>query len=218
MGKGFAVRIVPFEHYARQYDDWFVRHKSIYEAELEAIRQLLPLSDNGVEIGVGSGRFAAPLDIKIGVEPSINMGKVARGRGIEVVQGVAEALPFRNCMFDYALLVTTICFVDDLELSLNESYRILKSGAYIIIAFIDMTSPVGQLYDKHKQSSEFYRVAVFRSIPEVISALQRIGFGGMVFSQAIFHPSGGQDKAATVKRGYGEGSFVVVRATKEEVW
>ena len=218
MGKGFAVRIVPFEHYARQYDDWFVRHKSIYEAELEAIRQLLPLSDNGVEIGVGSGRFAAPLDIKIGVEPSINMGKVARGRGIEVVQGVAEALPFRNCMFDYALLVTTICFVDDLELSLNESYRILKSGAYIIIAFIDMTSPVGQLYDKHKQSSEFYRVAVFRSIPEVISALQRTGFGGMVFSQAIFHPSGGQDEAATVKRGYGEGSFVVVRATKEEVW
>lgn len=214
MGKGFAVGIVPFEHYAVQYDDWFVRHKSIYEAELEAIRQLLPLSGNGIEIGVGSGRFAVPLDIGIGIEPSINMGKVARGRGIEVVQGVAEALPFRDCMFDCALLVTTICFVDDLELSLKESYRILKSGAYIIIAFIDVTSPVGQLYDKHKQNSEFYRVAVFRSIPEVISALQGTGFGGMVFAQAIFHPSGGQDETAIVKRGYGEGSFVVVRATK----
>ncbi|MEA3297889.1 MAG: class I SAM-dependent methyltransferase [Chloroflexota bacterium] len=212
------MRIVPFEHYAGQYDDWFVRHKSIYEAELEAIRQLLPLVGSGIEIGVGSGRFAAPLDIGIGVEPSINMGKVARGRGIEVVQGVAEALPFHDCMFDCALLVTTICFVDDLELSLKESYRILKSGAYIIIAFIDVTSPVGQLYDKHKQSSEFYRVAVFHSIPEVISALQRTGFGGMAFAQAIFHPSGGQDEAAIVKRGYGEGSFVVVRATKQEVW
>lgn len=34
-------------------------------------------------------------------------------RDISGVQGIAEALPFRDAVFDYALVVTTICFVDD---------------------------------------------------------------------------------------------------------
>ena len=104
----------PFELFTDAYEKWFVDNKQIYELELETVKQLLPPKSHGLEVGVGSGRFAAPLGIKIGVEPSRAMAEIARKRGIEVVVGVAEKLPFKDNSFDFVLLVTTICFVDDM--------------------------------------------------------------------------------------------------------
>lgn len=208
------AKIEPFERYATKYEDWFTRHKFAYESELEAVRQHLPRNKKGIEIGVGTGRFAAPLGIKFGVEPSTRMREFARSRGIEVIGGVAEAIPLKDSTFDFALLVTTICFVDDLEASFREAYRILKPGACLIIGFIDRDSPMGKLYDKHKKDSVFYHVANFRSAGEVISVLEKTGFGGLAFSQTIFKDLSNADKVEPVKSGYGEGSFVVVRATK----
>jgi hypothetical protein len=57
----------------------------------------LPKSGTGVEIGVGTGRFAEPLGIRVGVEPSKAMRQVAQKRGIEVIDGVAQVLPFDDC-------------------------------------------------------------------------------------------------------------------------
>jgi len=45
-------KIQPFEEYATEYDDWFVKNKFVYEAELRAIRDLLPKRGTGLEIGV----------------------------------------------------------------------------------------------------------------------------------------------------------------------
>ena len=84
----------------------------------------MPRSENGVEIGVGSGRFAAPLNIKIGVDPSKEMGKIAKKRGINIITGVAESLPLYDSQFDFVMMVTTICFLDDIEKAFNEAYRI----------------------------------------------------------------------------------------------
>jgi len=61
-------RIEPFDKYPFRYDEWFIRNKYAYKSELLAIKKQLPKSKNGVEIGVGSGRFAAPLGIKLGVD------------------------------------------------------------------------------------------------------------------------------------------------------
>lgn len=60
----------PFENYSQKYDEWFDKNSSIYELELQAVKELLPESENSIEIGVGSGRFAAPLGIKLGIDPS----------------------------------------------------------------------------------------------------------------------------------------------------
>ena len=68
-----------------------------------------------MEIGVGTGRFAEPLGFREGVEPSPAMAERARRRGLEVTDGVAENLPLPDATYDVALMVTTICFVDDLE-------------------------------------------------------------------------------------------------------
>jgi len=94
----------PFDKYSEEYDEWFKKNVELYEAELEAIRQLIPPHrSKGMEVGIGSGKFAVPLGIKIGVEPSEKMATKARIQGIEVYSGIAEELPFSDGKFDYVL-------------------------------------------------------------------------------------------------------------------
>lgn len=50
---------------------------------------------------MGSGRFAAPLGIRLGLDPSKKMGKFAKKRGKKVIKGVGESLPFHDSHFDY---------------------------------------------------------------------------------------------------------------------
>ncbi len=208
------AKIEPFEKYPYQYEDWFERNKFVYESELRAISKQLPESKKGIEIGVGSGRFAAPLGIKIGVEPSNEMGKLAQKRGIEVINGMAESLPFDDSQFDFALMTTTICFVDDMVASFQEAYRVLKPGGFLIIGFIEKESPIGRLYQKHKGESMFYGIATFYTVDEVVSNLKKVGFKNFNFTQTIFHNLAEIRDIEPIKEGYGEGSFVVVRAIK----
>ena len=208
------ARIEPFEKHPLQYEQWFDRHKFAYESELQAIRKLLPQHGNGLEIGIGSGRFAAPLGIKLGLEPSSKMMEIAQARGIEVIGGVGESLPFRDSQFDFATMVTTICFLDDVEVAFNEAYRILKPGGCLIIGFIDKDSSIGQLYQQHKNENVFYRIATFYSVDEVVSHLKKAGFKVFNFAQTIFHNLAEIKGIEPVREGYGEGSFVVVRALK----
>jgi len=208
------ARIEPFEKHPLRYEQWFDKHKFAYESELQAIRKLLSQGGNGLEIGVGSGRFAVPLGIKLGIEPSSKMMQIALRKGIEVIGGVAESLPFRNLQFDFALMVTTICFLDNVEVAFDEAYRILKPDGCLIIGFIDKDSPIGQLYQQHKDESVFYKIATFYSVDEVVSCLRKAKFNGFDFSQTIFHNLAEMEGIELVREGYGEGSFVVVRAVK----
>jgi SAM-dependent methyltransferase len=204
----------PFDMYASQYEDWFERNKIAFESELQAIKDQLPESNNGIEIGIGSGRFAVPLGIKMGVEPSRKMREIAQKRGIEVIDGVAESLPFDDLQFDFALMTTTICFVDDIGASFREAYRVLKPGGRLIIGFIDRESPIGILYQQHKRESVFYKIAIFYTVDEVVSNLKKAGFKNFNFTQTIFHNLAELRDIEPIKEGYGDGSFVVIRAIR----
>ncbi len=207
-------RIQPFEQHRDQYEAWFVENRLAYESEVQAIRALWPEDAHGVEIGVGSGLFAAPLGIKVGVEPSARMREKASERGITVLEGAAEVIPLDDWQFDAALMVTTICFVDDIEVAFREVRRILKPGGQFIIGFVDADSPLGKLYQQYKDQDVFYREATFYNVPQVIDYLERTGFYNLCFKQTLFTPLNDITALEPVRDGYGEGSFVVVRADR----
>lgn len=207
-------KIDVFEKYFKEYEDWFERNRYIYLSELVAIKHFIPESGKGIEIGVGSGRFASPLGIKIGIDPSDAMKRIAEKRGLKVYKAVAENLPFNDKSFDFVLLVTTICFVDDIVKTFQEAYRILKDNGIIIIGFVDKNSPVGKIYLAKKDKSKFYKQATFYSAKEVIRLLKETGFKDLQIIQTIFGNPSEIRKSQKFKKGYGEGSFVVIKALK----
>jgi len=207
-------KIEPFEKYAQKYENWFDINKYAYQSEINAIKSLMPDFKNGVEIGVGSGKFALPLGIKFGIEPSSKMRKIAQSKGIEVIDGVAEDLPLKNEDFDLVLMVTTLCFLDDVKKVFLEVYRILKKGGYFINGFVDKKSKIGKIYQKNKEKSIFYKIAVFYSTEEVISLLKETCFKNIELRQTIFNTLDRISGVEEVKEGHGEGSFIAIRARK----
>ncbi|OGQ99911.1 MAG: hypothetical protein A2505_04855 [Deltaproteobacteria bacterium RIFOXYD12_FULL_55_16] len=201
----------PFVSQAKTYDDWFTRHPAPYQAELAAISTLLPTKGKGLEIGVGTGRFAAPLGIGLGVEPVRAMAAIAQTRGITVVQGVAEALPLANGLFDFALMVTVDCFLDDLTLSLREANRVLGAQACLLLGFIDRESRLGLKYLREQKKSRFYRQARFHSPADLEKSLRAAGFGTLHWRQTLLPEPASAEQVLT---GYGQGGFVVIRAEK----
>jgi SAM-dependent methyltransferase len=200
----------PFEKYAEEYDEWFNRHPDLYMAELKTIRSLIPEFAKGLEIGVGTGQFAAPLHIQTGVEPSLKMAEKAREKGIQVYAGTAERLPFSDKKFDLALMVTTICFVDDIHQSFLETYRVLKEDGHLLLGFIDKDSELGKTYQAKRSRSRFYKDAVFISTTEVLNIMEKTGFEAEKIRQALL-PGNPPD---LIQSGFGDGSFVAVRGKK----
>ena len=130
-----------FEGKAAGYDSWFDENPLLLEAEAEAIRQVMPEFQSGVEIGVGTGIFASRLGIGTGVDPSPDMGSWAERRGIRFIQGEAEALPLPDAAYDLALMATVDCFLTDPEAAFREVHRVLQPGGQFVIAFLGSGKP-----------------------------------------------------------------------------
>jgi ubiquinone/menaquinone biosynthesis C-methylase UbiE len=201
-----------FDRYAKEYDEWFKQNKFAYLSELKAIRKLIPNKGLGLEVGVGGGRFAEPCGIEVGIDPSMSMLKLAKERGIKVIQAFGERLPFRDKEFDYILNVVTLCFVDNPEAVIEESRRVLKDGGKLIIGIIDKESFLGKIYQK--KDSPFYKVAKFYSASQVIGLLKKHNFKEIVVLQTIFQLPERIRKIEDYKEGYGEGGFVVIKGEK----
>lgn len=204
----------PFDDYSDQYDDWFVSNKYAFQSELNAIKKALPANGDIIEVGIGSGIFAAPLGIKEGVDPSEAMLKKAKKRGIRVMDAVAENLPYTDKSKDAVLMVTTICFVDDIYKSFQEVHRVLKDDAYFIIGFVDKNSPVGKFYLEQKDKNVFYKDAIFFETEELYKTLEDTGFRINNTYQTVFGKIDQINEVQNISVGYGEGSFVVIKAQK----
>ena len=208
------AKTAPFEAYHRRYDDWFERHAAAYHSELLAVRALLPWRGLGLAIGVGTGRFAAPLGVPVGIDPAREVLDYAADRGISTVQAIAETLPFSDSRFDYALSVTTICFVDDATAMLAEAYRVLKPGGELVIGFIDRNSDLGQNYLTHQAENVFYREARFYSAKEVEQLLHDTGFTEPAWVQTLLKTLEQTREIEPLRSGYGRGAFVAVKVSR----
>jgi len=209
-------KIEPFVRHHRRYDDWFERHGPAYVSELLAVRALLPWEGRGLEIGVGTGRFAGPLGVKFGIVPAGETLGYALARGVSVARAVAEALPFEETVFDYALVVTTICFVDDARAMLLEIARVLRPGGKLVIGLIDRESALGKDYVAHREENVFYRSATFYSAAEVEALLKETGFSHLVWVQTLSTPLSEIHEIEPISAGSGRAAFLVVRAQTSE--
>lgn len=208
------ARTQPFDEHLDEYEDWFRKYFYVYESEVEAVRHFIPRNKKGIEIGVGTGRFAVPFNIREGVEPSLTMRNYSIRLGLTVYNGTAEKLPLADCTYDFALMVTTICFVDNVNKAFEEVKRILKSHGNFIIGLVDKDSPLGKVYQQLKDQNKFYQYATFYSIPDVIKLLNENKFKDLKVIQTVFGDLNKIKNLQLYKEGYGEGGFVVIKGDK----
>jgi SAM-dependent methyltransferase len=213
-----ATRTGPFTQHHRRYDDWFERHAAAYASELLAVRALLPWQGRGLEIGVGTGRFGGPLGIQFGIDPSLEMLAYARERGVTVACGVAETLPFVTGVFDYAAIVTTICFANDAKGMLREATRVLRPDGVLVIGLVDRGSTLGHEYVNQRENNVFYREATFYSASEVEALLRETGFGDLTWVQTLYGKLADVREIVPISAGTSRGSFVAVRATRHNLF
>jgi len=203
-----------YESHANEYEQWFEDNPEIFQAEIDAIKQLLP-NGKGIEIGAGSGLFNAPLSIDTGVEPAKAMREIAAKRGLNFIEGVAESLPVKDHCYDFAIFITSTCFLDNPVLAYQEAARVIKANGSIVIAFLEKNSELGQSYEKHKHESPFYCDATFYGYEDITAMLEQAGFQTSQSVQTVL--SSASDKQTTdILPGHDQGAFVVIKADKKE--
>lgn len=196
------------------YEDWFQKNPYLFQSELAAIRQLIPTTGTGIEIGAGTGIFAQALGVRFGIEPSLPMRLKALERGVQVIEGIAEDLPVPEESFDFAVMITVDCFLTDVLQAFKEVARILSPGGCFVIAFIDRASPLGEIYEQKRHDSPFYRQARFHSAEEIRQYLTAAGFVIVDERQTVYRI---ENELQEVRRGTGEGVFGVIRAEKQGI-
>ena len=204
---------IVFDKYWKKYDAWYEHNEFAYLSEIEALKKVLPKKGKGLEIGVGTGRFAAPLGIRYGIDISKNMLQIARKRGIDVRLGFGERLPFTSTSFNYVTIIITLCFVKYPQEVLKEARRVLKKRGKIIIGIIDKDSFLGKFYQKKK--SIFYKEARFFSVKETTGLLREAGFIRFSYYQTLFELP---DKIGSIEKpkiGFSKGGFVVISGEKK---
>jgi len=165
-----------FEEHAGDYDRWFEDHDDVYQAQVRMLRGAVPGHGCGLEVGIGSGRFALPLGIRCGIDPSYELVRMAQQRGIEVVLGEGEHLPYRAGSFDYVLMMTVICFLEDATAVFREANRVLRPGGILVAGFIEEGGEIQRRYQHESTKGRFLRLAKFRTVAEVEKFFRDAGF------------------------------------------
>lgn len=120
------------------YDAWYrsPRGQWIGETEYALLKRLLRAERGAslLDIGCGTGYFTRLFarDVRgpvVGIDPNRAWLQYARGQaryGETYVAGRAEALPFPDRSFEFAISVTALCFVGDQQRALRELLRVTQ--------------------------------------------------------------------------------------------
>jgi SAM-dependent methyltransferase len=165
-----------FEDHAGDYDRWFDEHHDAYESEVRVLREVVPDTGRGLEMGTRSGRFAGPLGICCGIDPSPGLGRIAHQRGIGMVVGEGEHLPYPSGAFDHVLMMTVICFLEDAVTVFREVCRVLKPGGTLVTGFIEEGRENSLHCPGESGQGLFLQYAQFRTAGEVSGFFSDAGF------------------------------------------
>lgn len=170
----------PFETGAAEYDGWYdsAFGAAVLRAEVACLEPLVPRSGApSLEVGVGTGRFADALGVTVGLDPSAEMLALAAARQVEAVRGVAEALPFRDGVFQASMFVTTLEFVADVASTLREATRVTRPDGVVVIGFIPASGAWAAQYREQAASGEsVFASAHFFDLDELRQVAGEAGF------------------------------------------
>ena len=80
----------------------------------------------------------------IGIDPSAGMlASAARGLGIGLMRGRAEALPFADASFDFLAFGFALRHVEDMQAAFGEFRRVLRPGGRLLA--LEITRPEGRI-------------------------------------------------------------------------
>lgn len=99
-----------------------------------------------------------------------------------------------------------------MDKAFSEAYRVLKPNGYVIVAFVDRDSELGRLYQQNRNKSRFYQEATFYTTDQVTELLGNAGFSNFIFKQIMI--SKPQETVQVSEDGYGQGSFVIIKASR----
>lgn len=127
---------------AKAYEQWQNSPQRRISAELETrlmVDMLAPMrGESLLDIGCGTGTSLYPfleMGVQVtGIDPSpymLDIAVVNAMNRVDFYQGFAEDLPFDDNSFNYAILVTTLEFVDDPQKALEEACRVAKDRIFI---------------------------------------------------------------------------------------
>jgi SAM-dependent methyltransferase len=159
-----------------KYDLRFDGHGDICQLQVRLLPGSVPRAGRGLESGVGSGRFAASLGIRYGSDSSSGLSKLAFTPGIEVVQGEGEHFPCHAGTFDYVLMMTVICFLEDPSVVVHEVFWVLVRDGVLIPGFIEKGGEIALKVRQEMTNGRFLRFARFLIVDEVAG----------IFKHAVF--------------------------------
>lgn len=211
-----APGIERFNRDAGRYDAWFdsERGKALFASEVLCLRRLsADLPRPWLEVGVGTGRFAEALGIEVGVDPARGALEYADRRGVCVVRGVGQELPFDGGDFGAVFVIVTICFADDPEGLLRETARVAGEKGAVVMGVVPAGSLWGQLYsEKGRAGHDFYSQARFFNLNELEGLAESAGLRIERCVSTLFQrPAGNSFEIEQPREGrYDEAGFVAV--------
>jgi SAM-dependent methyltransferase len=142
---------VPFDRIADRFDETRGYPEHVMADILSAIQQAVDKDRPLLDAGVGTGRFAAPLQASgfrvVGVDLSPRMLAKAREKGVvDLIRGDLRALPFMDGVFGASMSIHVLHLISEWRTALAEIGRVTR-GIYISVAFEKQDSPVERIRD-----------------------------------------------------------------------
>ena len=209
-----------FEDLAERYDAWYdtAPGRVLFDLELGALRPLFAgTAGPRLEVGVGSGRFAAALGLEVGLDPAETPLRLAKARGVRVLRGVGSQLPFADNTFEAVAVIVTLCFVEDPAGVLAEVGRVLRPDGRLVVGHVPLDSAWGRSYvEKGRAGHSFYGRARFETLAEHRLMLDVGGFRLVEARSTLFQTPSDEPVAEPVRSGaVGGAGFVALAAQRE---
>ncbi|WHL23955.1 class I SAM-dependent methyltransferase [Streptococcus iniae] len=151
-----------FDGYADKYDGWFVANEPLFQSEFQLVKTAIESVEHNhiLSIGCGSGLFeialkAESIIVEECVEPSEDMARIAKMRGLNVQIATAQTAEFENEVYDLIYFNGSSSYFEDLEEAYSKCYKALKKGGHLITFDVPKESAYGILYSLAKQTGSY---------------------------------------------------------------